>query len=76
MVYYNAFTDLSASRPSGGMGGASAIPISEVLAFCELLGIANLRERAKYLRIVRELDRICLDHWADALNQKQKQKTK
>lgn len=74
MVYYNAFNDLSASRPPGGMGGGAApIPISEVLAFCELLGIANLRERAKYLRLVKELDKICLDHWSEALSQKQKQ---
>lgn len=73
VVYYNAFNDLSSSRPSS-MGGASPIPISEVLAFCELLGIANLRERAKYLRLVRELDKICLDHWSEALKQKQKTK--
>ena len=64
-VYYRAFTTLSQSRPSGGMGGRSAIPISEILAFCQLVGIASKEERLKYLSLIQELDQICLEHWAE-----------
>jgi len=64
-VYYHAFTTLSQARPSAGMGGRSAIPVSEVLAFCQLVGIASREERLKYLSLIQELDQICLEHWAD-----------
>ena len=61
--YYTAFNQLSSSRASG-MGGAGAIQISEILAYCLLVGIANREERVKYLSLVQELDHICLEHWA------------
>lgn len=64
VVYYNAFQTCSASRPPG-MSGASAIPISEILAYLQLVGIALREERVKYLHLIQELDHIALDHWAE-----------
>ena len=73
MAYYNAFNSLNRSRQSGGMGGSSPILVSEVLAYCQLVGIASGKERVKYLNLVQDLDQICLTHWAE--EQKKKQKT-
>lgn len=39
------------------MGGAEAIPVSEVLAYLQLMGIASIGERSKYLRLIQQLDR-------------------
>lgn len=64
---------LNRSRQSGGMGAASPISVSEILAYCQLVGIANQRERVKYLNLVQDLDQICLTHWAE--EQKKQQKT-
>lgn len=64
LPYYNAFQLLSPSRPFGGMGGRGAIAISEVLAFCELVGIAIREERLKYLLLIQELDQVYLEHAA------------
>jgi hypothetical protein len=57
-----------------GMGGAAAIPISEVLAFCALVGIAIREERVKYLDLVQELDQLCLEHWAKEASKKSPKK--
>lgn len=59
-----AFNTLSEAR-TAGMSGHNPIAISEVLAFCELVGIANYELRSKYLLLVREMDQVCLTHWAD-----------
>lgn len=64
VVYYNAFQTCSASRPVGP-AGVCAIPISEILAFLQLVGIALRDERVKYLHLIQELDHIALDHWAE-----------
>ena len=74
VAYYTAFNHLSSARPSGGMGVAAAIPVSEVLAFCELVGIAIREERVKYLDLVQELDQICLEHWAKEASKKSPKK--
>jgi hypothetical protein len=64
LPFYEAFHCLSRSRPSG-FNSAAAIPVSEVLAYCQLMGIVNQRLRSKYLSLVQDMDRICLDHWAE-----------
>jgi len=48
------FTDLSRSRPVGM--GVSAIPISEIKAYCEMFGITDLNERADLLFIIQQMD--------------------
>ena len=62
--YYNAFQRLSQSRPQG-MSGDSAIPMSEILAYCLLVGIVVLAERSKYLTLILDLDTIYLTHQAE-----------
>jgi hypothetical protein len=49
------------------MGHASPTPlqISEVLAYLQLVGIAEVELRSKYLRILQTLDRVYLKHWSD-----------
>lgn len=47
------------------MSGAGSIPISEILALCQMVGIANPELRAKYLDLIQDLDEIWLKHWAD-----------
>lgn len=61
--YYIAFNSLSQARPQG-MNGSGPIPVSEILALCQLVGIANQPERVKYLNLIQQLDYICLEHWA------------
>ena len=48
------FTDLSRSRPVGM--GVSAIPISEIKAYCEMFGITDPNERADLLFIIQQMD--------------------
>lgn len=64
--FYVAFNSLSASRPNNGMG-VSPIPMSELLSYCQLVGIANFSERSKYLRLVQSLDRVFLEHQSEKL---------
>lgn len=70
-AYNTAFNALSRSRPTG-MHGSSAILISEILAYCELMGIANPQLRVKYLNLMQEMDQVCLDHWAELQKQTKK----
>ena len=60
--YYNAYQSMSRSR-NAGMGGALPIPVSEILAYCELFYIAQLDERARLFRYVNRLDGAYLN-WA------------
>lgn len=52
--YMRVFTDLSRSRPVGM--GVSAIPISEIKAYCDMFGITDLNERADLLFIIQQMD--------------------
>ena len=51
---WNAFWTLSGSRSAGF--GLNPIPISEILAYCDLLGHDSLENRYMLLRIVKLLD--------------------
>lgn len=46
------------------MGGATTIPVTEILAYCELFKIAQLEERSRIFRYVGEMDSVVLDHYA------------
>lgn len=63
--FRDAFYALSNSRPAS-MGGAGAIPVSEVLAYLQLVGIVSVAARSKYLRLVQAMDQVFLDHMAQA----------
>jgi hypothetical protein len=69
--FVDSFYALHAAR-SGGMGGPNAIPISEVLAYLQLMGIASVEARAKYLRLIQRLDSVYLAHAAEKAEQARK----
>ena len=52
--YQKAFLDLSPSRPVG-MGGEGYIPISEMLAYCEMMDVSP-EQRPEFLELVRQMD--------------------
>lgn len=60
---WEAWEALEWSRP-GGMG-VGAIPVSEVLAYCTLLGIVDLDYRAWLLRAIQRLDGEFMRHVAE-----------
>lgn len=65
---WEAWEALHWSRPVGwGMG---AIPVSEVLAYCVLLGIEDLNQRGWILRAVQRLDSEFLKHHAEESKKK------
>lgn len=66
--YYLAFNSLSMARQTG-VSGSQPILVSEVLAYCVLVGIASPQQRSKYLSLVQEMDQLCLAHWADLQKQ-------
>lgn len=53
--YYDAFSSLNASRQAG-VAGTEPIPVSEVLAYLHLVGIASPDARSKYLRLIQKMD--------------------
>lgn len=53
--YYRAFQVLSSSRMIG-MGGASAIPISEIVAYFALCEVRDPDEREAYVKMIQALD--------------------
>ena len=57
--YWTAFWLLSASRPAG-MAGVAAIPVAEVLAYCQLHEVA---EGPELHRMIRAMDRVYIE-WA------------
>ena len=52
---WNAFAVLSAQR-DGGFSGITPIPVSEVMAYCDLRGMTDPDTRTLYLRGVTALD--------------------
>lgn len=62
--YLSAWQTLDEGRPSG-MAGPSAISIAEIESYCNLVGINTKAERLRYLRLLRRLDRVYLEHWAE-----------
>ena len=59
--YYSVYQDISGSR-NVSMAGALPIPVSEILAYCELFKIQTLHERAQAFRFVSTLDIAYLTH--------------
>lgn len=57
--YINAFFDLSPSRQFGMQAGP--IPCSEVLAYCDLMGLPPGEERVRLLRYINALDGVYLE---------------
>lgn len=55
--YYDAYRSLSASR-NWNQAGPMPIPVSEVWAYMEMVGIDDHETRLKYLRLVQGLDAV------------------
>ncbi len=55
IFFYEAFHDLSTSRPVS-QAGPLPIPISEVLAYCEFYQIHDLDFRSTLLGLVKRMD--------------------
>ena len=49
------------SRQMGAMGGEGYIPVSEISAYCDLMQITDVNDRADLLRFIRSLDAAYLD---------------
>lgn len=62
LEFLDAYDHLTTSRRMG-VSAPDPLQVSEILALCQLLGIASADHRAKYLRIIQKLDRTFLDHW-------------
>lgn len=58
--YWLVFHDLNASRPTGF--GAGPVPISEILAYCELYSISDTNERSDLVYIMAEMDSEFMEH--------------
>ncbi len=52
---WNAFQELSSARHVG-MGGASAIPPSDIAAYLDLIGIHDGESRSLWFRLLRGMD--------------------
>lgn len=46
-------------------GGPQAIPVSEVLAYLELLNVRSVEDRLLFLSTIKMLDVIYLNHYAE-----------
>lgn len=64
VFYYNVYQEVTRSR-NAGAGGALPIPVTEILAYCELFYIAQLEERTRLFRYINRLDDAYLDHVAE-----------
>ncbi|CAH1661677.1 hypothetical protein CHELA1G11_11971 [Hyphomicrobiales bacterium] len=60
---YEAFISLSGSRQIH-MGGAGPIPVTEIHAYCELMEIDDLDDRADFLLFVARMDSALLRFYA------------
>lgn len=58
-LFWCGFVALSPSRPAGL--GVGAIPMSEILAYCELIGVTGTEERALFASIIQRMDAAFLE---------------
>lgn len=56
---WNAFVALSPCRQFT-IAGAGAIPVSEVLSYCELMKISDVGERSDILYLIQTMDSVFL----------------
>lgn len=59
--YYDAFRYLGASR-SWSQVGPNPILMSEISAYFEINSITDQYEKQKYMRLIKHLDRVEIDH--------------
>ena len=59
--FRDVYDDIAGSRHYTANGDPLPVPISEVLAYCDMFHIDGLDEREKLLHMVRAMDRAFLD---------------
>lgn len=59
--YWEAFWAVGSGRGSG-LESPHPIPVSEVKAYLEMIEESSIVERLKYLRLIRSLDNVFLEH--------------
>lgn len=74
MYFYEAFWELSESREEGETFGH--IPQSEYVAYFATWLIDTVSERARFLRLVKPLDRLMVSHVRKARQEKMEQSRK
>ncbi len=60
--FWSAFCTLSSSRPQGEFG-PSAIPLSDIASYLDIIAVEDRDERLEYLRLIKSLDAEYLE-WA------------
>ncbi len=55
MLFWEAFNELSHSRPSS-FNGVASIPVSEIEAYCRVCGFDGVELRHQLLSLVQALD--------------------
>lgn len=58
LFFWQAFITLSACRPTGFSVGA--IPFTDLLAYCDLVGIYSFDEKEEFIKIIQGLDYVFL----------------
>lgn len=56
--------------------GPGAIPLSEIKAYIDIMYITNVESRLYFIRMVKALDSLYIEHYADKVKQKQSQQAK
>lgn len=64
--YLDAFNVLSKARQRG-MDGPQPIQVAEIVAFFNLAGVESQRDKARYTRVIQQLDGVYLDHMTKKL---------
>lgn len=64
LFLWQAFVFLNKSRPQG-FEGIAPIPVSEILAYCELFRITNADDRERLLHAVKAMDGAFIE-WNEA----------
>lgn len=67
IAYFEVFSGLSASR-SYSDGGPQPIRISEILAYCQLMGVSQLEARQDTLQMVQALDGVWMTHQVEKIS--------
>jgi hypothetical protein len=70
--YFEVFSGLSSSR-SYADGSPQPIRVSEVLAYCQLMGIDRLEQRQDTLQMVQALDGVWMTHQVEKISRSRSQ---
>jgi len=67
---FEAFNNLTGSRPLGAMGGVGSIPLAEFYAYCKLYYIESIEERRWLWERIKILDSTFISHYNEESKKK------